>query len=256
MKKCTVHIFFSVLLAGCMGTNEKNYEKPVILASEMNKRWEIVNSIKDSVQEGDLVVRCGNDQTSFTLSDFSQQEKLYSHSGIAIKGEDNRIYIYHNMAGELNPGEIMRRDPVDSFLTPGNNVAFGVYRYDLSGNEKEKLRSIVYRHFQNKLQFDMNFDLESDDKMYCVEMIAKSINEATRGRIVFSKSQVNKELKQKYMKMALQKKVIPSPRAAEQREYLAIDNLYLNPHCRKVYRHEFEVNKGLISIPPPENGSN
>lgn len=252
MKKW-VYCIGLIILYACSGSDEDQKATPVPEV-ELNKRWQIIHAARDSIREGDLVVRCGNDYTSLTLKDFSQQDKSYSHSGIAIK-IDSGIYIFHNMAGDLNPKEIMRRDPIDSFLTPVNNVAFGVYRYDMTVAEREELNTIVQQHFLNKLQFDMNFDLESDDKMYCVEMIAKSIEQATDQRIQFAKSMVNDELRNKYLKMALQKKVLPSPKAADQREYLAIDNLYINPHCRQIIKHVFEINTGLISIPPPEPDS-
>ena len=91
--------------------------------------------------------------------------------------------------------------------------------------ELEKLKNIVHTHYINKLQFDMNFDLATDDKMYCAEMIAKSVEQATGQRIVFSKSLITPGLKEKYLKKLLEKKIIPSAKVADQREYLALDNL-------------------------------
>ena len=141
----------------------------------------------DSIHEGDLVLRCGSDFISESLSDFSQKEKLYSHSGVAMM-DNGTMYIYSNMAGDINPDEIIRRDIVDSFITPFHNVAVGVYRYDITNTELEKLKTIVHTHYMNKLQFDMNFDLTTDDKMYCAEMIAKSVEQATEKRITFPKA--------------------------------------------------------------------
>ena len=91
----------------------------------LEKQWKLINVVADSIQEGDLVLRCGNDFISESLSDFSQKEKLYSHSGFAMM-DNGSMYIYSNMAGDINPDEIMRRDIVDSFITPVNNVAVGV----------------------------------------------------------------------------------------------------------------------------------
>ena len=46
--------------------------------------------------------------------------------------DNGTMYIYSNMAGDINPDEIMRRDIVDSFITPVHNVAVGIYRYDIT----------------------------------------------------------------------------------------------------------------------------
>ena len=256
MKKNILLLFIPFIFWACSDSVEKeNAKKPALLSdSLLTERWKVINVIADSIREGDLVLRCGNDFTSESLRDFSQQEKLYSHSGIALMNE-GVTYVYSNMAGDLNPDEVMRRDKVDSFLTPANNIAAGVYRYDYSKEEIEKLKVIVNAHYINKLQFDMNFDLSTDNKMYCAEMIAKSIEQATDNRILIPKSLVNDELRQKYLKIALQKKVIPSAKSVDQREYWSIDNLYLNSHCREVIKIIFGKPQTPTKFPTPENYS-
>lgn len=225
---------------------------PPLPDSLINERWKEINIVIDSIREGDLVLRCGDDFTSESLRDFSQNEKIFSHSGVALN-LNGKLYIFSNMAGDLNPDEVMRHDDVDSFLSPVNNVAAGVYRYDFSNEELDKLRGIVIAHYNNKLQFDMNFDLSTDNKMYCAEMIAKSVEQATNKRILIPKSLVNDDLRQKYIKMALDKKVIPSVKSADQREYWAIDNLYLNNHCREVIKVIFAEPKAPVKFPVAEN---
>lgn len=257
MKYYFIYCLQAFVLLACSDNNPKmvKTQKSGQQDDTLAQRWKIVRSAIDSLQEGDLVLRCGNDMVSYSLRDFSQTDKTYSHTGIALL-TDSGMYVYHNMAGDLNPAEVMIREPADSFLAPEYNTAIGVYRYRLSDKEKSELKKIVLEHYKNKLPFDMNFDLSTDDKMYCVEMIAKAVEKATRQKIRFSKSIVNNDLKNKYLKMALQKNILPSAKSAEQREYLAIDNLYLNPHCRQVYKHVFEDIKVPVKIPSPENDSN
>jgi len=254
MKKNNLLLSLVFIAFACSDNGDSSSAKePVSLSdSLLTERWKVINTVKDSIREGDLVLRCGNDFISESLSDFSQNEKLYSHSGIAIM-ENGTMYVYSNMAGDVNPDEIMRRDIVDSFITPIHNVAVGIYRYDITTQELEKLKNIVHTHYINKLPFDMNFDLASDDKMYCAEMIAKSVEQATGQRIVFSKSLITPGLKEKYLKKLLDKKVIPSAKVADQRDYLALDNLYLNPHCREVKKIIFGKPQTPIKFPTPEN---
>jgi len=253
MKKIYLSIYLIILILGCSDyKNQQVTKTPLVPESVLNERWKAINNMKDSIREGDLILRCGNDYASYTLCDFNQQEKLYSHSGIALM-YNNMMYVYSNMAGDLNPDEIMRRDDVDSFLTPVNNIAAGVYRYDISNEELEKLKAIVNDHYKNKLQFDMNFDLSTDNKMYCAEMIAKSVEQATADRILIPKSLVTDELRQKYLKMALQKEIVPSVKSSEQRQYWSIDNLYLNQHCREVKKIIFGKSQMPTKFPTPEN---
>jgi len=254
MKKYSFILFSALIAFAC--TDDRGSESAKLSAtlsdSLLSERWKVINTIADSIQEGDLVLRCGNDYISESLSDFSQKEKLYSHSGVAMR-DNGTMYIYSNMAGDINPDEIMRRDIVDSFITPVHNVAVGIYRYDITNTELEKLKDIVHTHYMNKLQFDMNFDLSTDDKMYCAEMIAKSVEQATGKRITFSKSLITPGLKEKYLKKLLEKKVIPSAKVAEQREYIALDNLYMNPRCREVTKIVFGKPEMPTKFPTPEN---
>ena len=257
MKKYLFILLPGLLLIACTDSekNGSNVKPPPLSDAVLKERWALINVMKDSIHEGDLVLRCGNDYISESLSDFSQQEKLYSHSGIAIM-DDGIMYVYSNMAGDINPDEIMRRDNIDSFITPANNVAVGIYRYDITKKELEKLKAIVHTHYKNKLQFDMNFDLSTNDKMYCAEMIAKSVEEASSKRIIFSKSLINNALKEKYLKKLLEKKIVPSSKVADQKEYLALDNLYFNPHCREVEKIIFDKPKTPVKFPTPENYKN
>jgi hypothetical protein len=254
MTKSLLLLFVTILALACSdnGDNATTVKPIPIPDSVLTERWEIIKVVEDSIREGDLVLRCGNDFISESLSDFSQQEKLYSHSGLALMN-DSVMYIYSNMAGDINPDEVMRRDNVDSFITPVNNVAVGVYRYDLTKEELEKLKAIVFNHYANKLQFDMNFNLASDDKMYCAEMIAKAVEQASNKRISFSKSLITKDLKEKYLKKLLEKRIVPSAKVADQKEYLALDNLYINPHCKEITRVVFGKPQTPIKFPTPEN---
>ncbi|HEY5772873.1 MAG TPA: hypothetical protein VIS75_09595, partial [Chitinophagaceae bacterium] len=147
MKKNNLLLSLVFIAFACSDNGDSTSAKePVSLSdSLLTERWKVINTVKDSIREGDLVLRCGNDFISESLSDFSQNEKLYSHSGIAIM-ENGTMYVYSNMAGDINPDEIMRRDIVDSFITPIHNVAVGIYRYDITTQELEKLKNIVHTH--------------------------------------------------------------------------------------------------------------
>src|SRR5262245_37033293 len=110
MKKFSFILSLAFVVAACSDDKINVNVKSLSLAdSLLNERWKAIHLLRDSIREGDLLLRCGNDFASASLSDFSQQEKLYSHSGIALM-KDGIMYVYSNMAGELNPDETMRRD--------------------------------------------------------------------------------------------------------------------------------------------------
>ena len=86
MKKYSFILFSAFIAFACNvnGDNESAKIPSPISDSLLNERWKMIHVVADSIREGDLVLRCGNDLISESLSDFSQKEKLYSHSGVAM----------------------------------------------------------------------------------------------------------------------------------------------------------------------------
>jgi hypothetical protein len=170
---------------------------------------------KSLLKDGDLVVRTGNDFISLTLRQFSMQDRTYSHCGL-VRIEQGRIFVYHAIGGEDNPDARLRRDSFSEFCNPAHNLGFGIFRYRFSSTEVSRLDSIVEQFYRDKPRFDLKFDLTTDSSLYCAEFIYKAVNRATH-RAHF----------------------IPTSRIGEF-QYVAIDNLYLNSHCRPVYQALFK----------------
>jgi len=190
-----------------------------------------IKDAKKMLQDGDLVTRSDDDFESLTLQNFSNTDRSYSHSGIAFK-EDSSIVIYHAMTGAENPAGTCRRDPFDSFVNPGKKTGFGIFRYQLAGKEKEKLHAILKQNHLAKTPFDLTFNINSDDSLYCSEMIYKGLKKATNGRIVLPTTVLTnfhpKIMGYKYNRTFLKKF-----------EYISLDNLYLNPFCKEVVRVKY-----------------
>ena len=181
---------------------------------------------KAKVRDGDLIERSDDDMVSETIRGMSQKDKTFSHSGIAFV-EDGQVYVYNNMAGVENQTEEMKREPFDSFVSPFRKDGFGIFRYNLTDSERVKFHAIVKDLYIQKLRFDKSFDLKTDDKQYCSEMIYKALKKATNNRVVLPTSKVsNFKLRDpKYKGMIL-----------KEFEYVALDDLFINPFCSQVVR--------------------
>ena len=188
--------------------------------------WSFINVNKNKIKDGDLVERSDDDLVSESLRGMSQTDKTYSHSGIAFV-EDGNVYVYNNMAGAENKNEQMMREPFDSFVSPSRKDGFGIFRYQLSDEERVKIHDIIKDLFDKKLLFDKSFDLKTDDKQYCSEMIYKALKKATNNRVILPTSKVqNFKLRDPKYKGIILKEF----------EYVALDNLFLNPYCTQLVR--------------------
>jgi len=150
-----------------------------------------IDSVKKIIATGDLIVRTGNDFTSESLRSLNQRDKTYSHCGIASI-ENDSLFIYHALGGEWNPDQKIRRDVFEIFAEPGSNRGIGIYRYQLPGTTIKDLMITVKKLHAMGIMFDMKFDLQTNDHMYCAEFVYKAYVMGTAGKLQFNISHIEK----------------------------------------------------------------
>lgn len=186
-----------------------------------NKKVELalvqIREAKKLVQSGDLILRTGRDYTSDVMRQLSRHDKTYSHCGIASL-ENDSLFVYHAIGGEWNPDQKLRRDLFEFFCNPYESRGFGIFRYQFNDEGKYKIVKTARKFYTQGIMFDMQFDLATDNRMYCSEFVYKTINKAMR----------------------------PSPdlktTTLNHITFVAIDNLFLTPYCREIRRVKFHSN--------------
>lgn len=151
-------------------------DKASALVSQRQAQYDVnvLPEIKLKLKEGDIIFRLGTDITSYLFATLNDKDKRFSHCGI-VNFEDNQWYVYHAIGGELNPDETLRREPLEWFAAPDKCKSIGLFVTNLSLEERKYMLGIVKGWHQMKLTFDMQFDLATNDKMYCTEMVAKAL---------------------------------------------------------------------------------
>lgn len=194
----------------------------------------LVKHVKTQLQEGDLLLRKGTDFSSEQVKDMSKQEKIYSHGGIVIF-DSGSWYVYHVEPDFFYVKDKVRKEPVDSFLNRSHNAAFAHGRYKLDSAERKVFLSYLDEQYRKKVSFDMTFDLKTDDKMYCSEMIRKGLYKASGGRVSIEIQRLTDKSKYKIIKQYFK---VPEKRFANM-EIIPIDRLYLNPQCEMIQRYTY-----------------
>ncbi len=137
----------------------------------------VLNDALLTIQSGDLITRMGMDITSVLLSKINATDTSFSHCGIAMM-ENDSVFVYHNMGGEFNPDQKMMREPFYQFASPENSKTIGIFRPKLTTVQRDSLAKNLAKKYEAGLMFDMDFDLATDDRQYCSEMVAKCLGEA------------------------------------------------------------------------------
>lgn len=199
-----------LLFLFCACSSSSVQEKPVAVQQVHNTKEQLHTALRE-IRTGDMVTRTGNDFTSYCLRQFCQTDKTYSHCGIASI-ENDTVYVYHALGGEFNPDQKLLREPLAIFVTPDANRGFGLYRFNIDTAQCHDLIIAAQEAYKKGISFDMDFDLATDDKMYCSEFTAKMYRKACKNDTMFSPSR------------------LPGL------EYLAPDNLFIHPACRSIYK--------------------
>ncbi len=153
-------ILFILSITGCAGGHPSS------------ERLELPVRLNDSAY---LIVRLGDGYFSNIFRKVSSEEKRYSHSGI-IHRVDEHYKVYHIEANELTGKGIVRDEPLESFISHSREWA--LYAINAPDSVKMEIVEQAGIFFESKIPFDLDFDPESDDKLYCSELVAKAINNA------------------------------------------------------------------------------
>lgn len=168
----TLLLFF--ILSCNLPVQDREFHKADILkpADTLSYLKEI-DSVGAFLQTGDLVFRRGNDFASQTFANMNQEDKRFSHVGfLSIQG--GTALVYHCLGGSFNPDQKILKEPLSKFLSPKSNLAFGFYRFTPLLN-KFRLQKSLDSLYAAGIPFDLKFDLKTDDRLYCSELVYKLI---------------------------------------------------------------------------------
>jgi len=202
---CTILLFIRAALQRPAASRTSG-TPAMITAAVQQQHLRLRDSCIRLLRTGDLLLRTGNDITSRMFCEFNRTDKTYSHGGLVIV-EDGYPFVYHSIGGEDNPDERLRRDSAQFFLSPAHNLGLAVVRYRLPDSTIAGLTRVIRAYYSKRPLFDMDFDLETDDRLYCSEFVYKSLAAAT-GDTAF----------------------IPATSVFGHR-FIGIDNLFINPHA-------------------------
>lgn len=236
-----IYIAYFLLLTCCIcscSTDDSLVSTPV-LTKEQQLQQNLA-TLKTTARSGDLLVRLTDDILSQQVTNMNEKEKLYSHGGLIVKKGD-RLFVYH-IAPNLPGTDTIQMEPIDSFIAPNKNIRCALFRYQLSDAERDSLMQIIASLRTKDIRFDMVYDLATNDKLYCSEMIAKSLKQATGGRIVCREIPVPGRM-YRLLSVFFQK-YKNAKRIIAERTFISLDNLYLRPDCKELMRFDLKIFPG------------
>jgi hypothetical protein len=130
------------------------------------------------LQSGDLIFRRGRSAESHLVL-VTDRKSHFSHVGI-IYAENQILYVIHAVPGENKGGpDFIKKEKINTFLAPKKASTYSVYRSDFSEDINKKAAYFANQLYRKKLLFDNKYDLNTDEKLYCTELILKVFQQAT-----------------------------------------------------------------------------
>lgn len=164
---------------------------------------------------GDIVLRTGRDITSYMFAQMNPEDKTYSHCGVAVV-EHGVPWVYHSVGGGDNPDQRLRRDRADQWFSPAGNTDCLIVRFPFDSSQTIQLAEAVAAAWREGKKFDLDFDLDNDDRYYCSEMVYKMVNRVM-GDTLFLR-----------------------PRVLNGRRYAPVDQLFLHPLATRVWEVHYK----------------
>jgi hypothetical protein len=233
--KSVLFIFLAFIMLACNNASTATKANLVETAENMQQQnFALLATAKQLIKEGDLIVRGGKDFSSRFVKEINKLDKNYSHGGIAVV-KNGEIYIYHIIPDHSKQNDRVRLEKLDSFCTQFDNTDFAIARFAIDSTEIKTFIGYLNAQYNNKVPFDMVFDIADDRALYCSEMIAKGLALSTKKRIVIPLDTLNDKSKYKLIRMYYK---VPEERFANML-VIPIDHLFMNKHCTIIKRFSY-----------------
>ncbi|GAB4092163.1 C40 family peptidase [Flaviaesturariibacter terrae] len=224
--KCPLLLLICFLLTSC-GSGRPGGAAAVPAALPADPVPARMDSLKALARPGDLLFRLGDDMVSYSIRFLSEKDPSYSHVGLLVP-VNGSLQVAH--IGPYDGGrDTLHSEPIDSFLNPAKNLLAGLYRFRISDAERVRFLANVDGWRRRGVHFDYWYDLGTNDKLYCSELIAKSLAPATGNRLQFP----GKLLPQSMLKLmyAYFATLSTDTTLIRKRPYISLDQLYTSGHC-------------------------
>ena len=139
------------------------------------QRYELTREELGLLRSGDIVLRMGYGVVSALLESSSGGMGV-SHCGI-LTGEAPDFTVIHSISAELSEMDGVQTCPLSEFVRGAKQGSFVAVRCRVA--EAEDMVRHANRYLQQRIPFDLTFDIRDSSKIFCSELLYLSILNAS-----------------------------------------------------------------------------
>lgn len=125
------------------------------------------------LKNGDLILRRGCSAESYAVY-LSDNKSDFTHIGI-VTIQNNTPYVIHAVP---HKNKTIKKEKLTTFLNSKNTSKFTIYRSNYSPLALKKVALTAEAFYQQKIEFDSNYDLKNSSKLYCTELVLKAFEKS------------------------------------------------------------------------------
>jgi hypothetical protein len=139
--------------------------------------------------DGDLIFRRGRSAESMAVY-LADPVHDFSHIEIVVM-DAGKPFVIHAVPGE-QPEAVSHvvKEPVNAFLDDAKASHWAVYRSKLSLDKLKKVTLKALDFFNRRAEFDNDYDLEDDSRLYCTELVMKAFQAAGLERRLYPEKEL------------------------------------------------------------------
>ncbi len=186
--KVNVYLIFSFLVLGCTnnqdGTKGLSFHSTIIYPT-------LPDSIIQSLENGDIIIRKGDGPLSFHLSRTTGEN--YTHCGV-IFNHKNNWNVIHTLGSDANARGIngVQVQSLNNFVKQSSDSLLFICRPIFKKNIGDSIVIAAKKYLKAKIPFDYGFSMLSTDKFYCTELLYYIFKDVNNNKNVFDIKLKNK----------------------------------------------------------------
>lgn len=170
----------------------------------------MIEEARLAARPGDVLFKSGGGMWGVLAAEFSTRDRTYGHVGVVARGAGGGFVVIHAGGDPASRQGRVMASPFDEFL--GASTRAGLYRPRLDEPQITAFLAAAAAEADRRTPFDTAFSLDSDDAVYCTELVWRALSAASGTDAVPGKS------------------------ARSGRTYIALDDLQSSPVLAPVWR--------------------
>lgn len=147
----------------------------------------MIEEARLAARPGDVLFKSGGGMWGVLAANFSTRDRTYGHVGVVAEGAGRGLVVIHAGGDPVSRQGRVMASPFDEFLGASSRAA--LYRPRLDQPHVAAFIAAADAAAERRTPFDTAFSLDSEEAVYCTELVWRALSAASGADAVPGKSE-------------------------------------------------------------------